>query len=83
MEIEASSARSPTLLGRAERSSPKAAQRRAAGAGLDGEGGVVKSRRIAGRPAQHSSADSGLRHGPGGDDQRSRDLRQLSRPAIR
>jgi len=31
-------ARSSTLLGRTERSSPEAAQRRAAGAGLDGEG---------------------------------------------
>src|SRR5689334_22227791 len=38
IENESSAARSPTLLGRAERSSPKAAQRRAAGAGLDGEG---------------------------------------------
>ena len=38
IESEASAAWSATLLGRAERSSPKAAQRRAAGAGLDGEG---------------------------------------------
>jgi hypothetical protein len=37
IETEASSARSTTLLGRTERSSPEAAQRRAAGAGLDGE----------------------------------------------
>jgi hypothetical protein len=35
---EASTARSTTLLGRSERSSPNAAQRRAEGAGLDGEG---------------------------------------------
>ena len=37
IESEASSPRSAILLGRAERSSPEAAQRRAAGAGLDGE----------------------------------------------
>ena len=35
---EASAARSASLLGRIERSSPNAAQRRAEGAGLDGEG---------------------------------------------
>jgi hypothetical protein len=34
----ASTAWRTTLLGRTERSSPEAAQRRAAGAGLDGEG---------------------------------------------
>ena len=38
MDSEPSLAWQPTLLGRTERSSPKAAQRRAAGAGLDGEG---------------------------------------------
>lgn len=38
IETEASTARLPTLLGRTERSSPEAAQRRAAGAGLDGDG---------------------------------------------
>jgi hypothetical protein len=37
IETEASTARSTTLLGRSERSSPEAAQRRAVGAGLDGE----------------------------------------------
>jgi putative transposase len=37
IESEASSARSAILRGRAKRSSPEAAQRRAAGVGLDGE----------------------------------------------
>jgi hypothetical protein len=38
MDSEPSLSWQPALLGRTERSSPKAAQRRAAGAGLDGEG---------------------------------------------
>jgi hypothetical protein len=38
IEDTASAARSATLLGRTEQSSPDAAQRRAEGAGLDGEG---------------------------------------------
>src|SRR5262249_26222707 len=38
---------------------------------------VVERHRIAGRPTQRSSADGGLRHGCGGDDERSRDLRQI------
>ena len=38
VESKASAARLATLLGRTERSSPNVAQRRAEGAGLDGEG---------------------------------------------
>ena len=37
--FETSAARTAILLGRTERSSPEAAQRGAAGAGLDGDGG--------------------------------------------